>query len=457
MIPAEINSAMNRFSIVGKSHGLVEAVERAIKVSPFDLSVLVVGESGSGKEFFPKIVHQYSPRKHKKYIAVNCGAIPEGTIDSELFGHEKGSFTGAIADHKGYFEEADGGTIFLDEVAEMPLTTQAKLLRVLESGEYLRLGSSEVRRTNIRVVAATNKDLLHEVKEGRFREDLYYRLSTVIIHVPPLRERGTDMLLLARKFTHTFASEKCTPPVEFDDSARKAIMGYRWPGNVRQMKNVMEQIALFEAGNKVDAAMMQSYLPASTETLPATMGRAKYDYTTDRDMLFGLINQLQYEVAKLKKMVANAAQGHAHLVDDENELHRATSSYALSAPASENSYDSEQVKPLLSKSRGLLGSMHHDDAVTSGGVHYVKATDVDADYDQRPIEVHEVVAQAAEPAPAEVKSLSDIERDTIISTLERNGGRRKKTARELNISERTLYRKIKQYGLESRSSHADDE
>lgn len=447
IIPAGIVSAMNRFSVVGKSPALVEAVDRAIKVAPYDLAVLVVGESGVGKEFFPKIVHQYSPRKHKKYIAVNCGAIPEGTIDSELFGHEKGSFTGAIAEHKGYFEEADGGTIFLDEVAEMPLTTQAKLLRVLESGEYLRLGSSEVRRTNIRVVAATNKDLPHEVREGRFREDLYYRLSTVIIHVPPLRDRGTDMLLLARKFTHTFAHDKCTPPVEFDDSARKAIMNYRWPGNVRQMKNVMEQIALFEAGNKVDASKVESYLPTTTEVLPATASRAKYDYTTDRDMLFGLINQMQYEIANLKAMIANAAQQHhVHISGDVAELRRQSSTALVKSSSSGLRIGGDTFTP-----------PQRDGSVAAGSVHYVKATDVEADEEQPAIEVHEVKAQEDRHRQDEVKSLSDIERDTIIGTLERNGGRRKKTARELNISERTLYRKIKQYGLDSRSTRAADE
>ncbi len=448
IIPAEIVSAMNRFSVVGKSPALVEAVDRAIKVSPYDLAVLVVGESGAGKEFFPKIVHQYSPRKHKKYIAVNCGAIPEGTIDSELFGHEKGSFTGAIAEHKGYFEEADGGTIFLDEVAEMPLTTQAKLLRVLESGEYLRLGSSEVRRTNIRVVAATNKDLPHEVREGRFREDLYYRLSTVIIQVPPLRDRGTDMLLLARKFTHTFAREKCTPAVEFDESARKAIMNYRWPGNVRQMKNVMEQIALFEAGNKVDASVIERYLPTSAEVLPATSARAKYDYTADRDMLFGLINQMQYEIANLKAMIANAAQHHVHIGSDVAELRRPSSTALVKSGGSGNGG--------LRIGDDSFGTLRRSDSVASGSVHYVKATDVEPD-EAQPIEVHAVEARTADQQQADVKSLSDIERDTIISTLERNGGRRKKTAQELNISERTLYRKIKQYGLDSRNSRSDDD
>ena len=244
----QIQQAKSRFGIVGNAPALTEAVTRALRVAPIDLSVLVTGESGSGKEFFPQIIHAFSPRKHSKYIAVNCGAIPEGTIDSELFGHEKGAFTGAVASRKGYFEEADGGTIFLDEVAELPLTTQARLLRVLESGEFLKVGSSTVQKTNIRVVAATNVDMERAVKEGKFREDLFYRLSTVQIHVPPLRDRDSDIALLARKFAADFAEKYRVPGITFDDGARDAMLRFRWPGNVRQLKNVVEQIALFEGG-----------------------------------------------------------------------------------------------------------------------------------------------------------------------------------------------------------------
>ena len=252
-IPREIQDAKLRFGIVGNAPSLIAAVQRAIKVAPIDLSVLVTGESGTGKEFFPKIIHAYSPRKHSRYIAVNCGAIPEGTIDSELFGHEKGSFTGAIGSRKGYFEEADGGTIFLDEVAELPLTTQARLLRVLETGEFLKVGSSTVQKTNIRVVAATNVDMLEAVAAGRFREDLYYRLSTVQINVPPLRERGGDITLLARKFAGDFAERYRMPAITLDDGARSMMLHYRWPGNVRQLKNVVEQAALFLSGQTVSA------------------------------------------------------------------------------------------------------------------------------------------------------------------------------------------------------------
>ena len=248
-LSAEVKQAKQRFSIIGNAPALLNAISRAIRVAPIDLSVLVTGESGSGKEFFPKIIHQYGARKHKKYIAVNCGAIPEGTIDSELFGHEKGSFTGAIAARKGYFEEADGGTVFLDEVAELPLTTQARLLRVLETGEFLKVGSSVVQKTNIRIVAATNVDLLQAVKQGKFREDLYYRLSTVRIEVPNLHDRGDDIQLLARKFASDFAERYMTAPISFSEDAIKAMRLYRWPGNVRQLKNIVEQLALFNAGD----------------------------------------------------------------------------------------------------------------------------------------------------------------------------------------------------------------
>ncbi len=260
-IPDEVKQAKMRFSIIGNSPLLIRAISRAITVAPIDLSVLIYGESGSGKEFFPKIIHQFGARKHKKYIAVNCGAIPEGTIDSELFGHEKGSFTGAIAARKGYFEEADGGTIFLDEVAELPLTTQARLLRVLETGEFLKVGSSNVQKTNIRVVAATNVDLSEAVRQGKFREDLYYRLSTIRIDVPGLHDRGGDIQLLARKFASDFSHKYMTAPITFTEDAVRAMQLYRWPGNVRQLKNVVEQLSLFEAGHEITREMISEALP----------------------------------------------------------------------------------------------------------------------------------------------------------------------------------------------------
>ncbi len=271
-LSSEVQQAKSRFGIVGNAPALTAAVQRAIRVAPIDLSVLITGESGTGKEFFPKIIHAYGSRKHSKYIAVNCGAIPEGTIDSELFGHEKGAFTGAVASRKGYFEEADGGTIFLDEVAELPLPTQARLLRVLETGEFLKVGSSTVQKTNIRVVAATNVNMASAIEEGRFREDLYYRLSTVGINIPPLRDRGDDVVLLTKKFALDFSERYRTPSIAFEESAEDILLHYRWPGNVRQLKNIIEQVALFEAGNDIDASMLKPYIPVSGMSFtPATL------------------------------------------------------------------------------------------------------------------------------------------------------------------------------------------
>ena len=294
-----IRAIKQRFGIVGESPALIAAIRRAMLVAPIDLSVLIIGESGSGKESFPKIIHESSPRKHKKYIAVNCGAIPEGTIDSELFGHVKGSFTGAIADHKGYFEEADGGVIFLDEVAEMPMSTQARLLRVLENGEYLRVGDSTVRKTNIRVVAATNKDMLQAVKDGKFREDLYYRLSTVQINVPPLRERGDDIILLSRLFLRNFINENRTSEVTLTEDAQRLLKAFHWPGNVRQLKSVIEQVALFESGNTVDAATLRQYMPNSRETALTVQSQPSFDYNAEREQLFTLILSMRAEIEAL--------------------------------------------------------------------------------------------------------------------------------------------------------------
>ncbi len=269
----EVRQAKLRFGIVGNSPLLIAALERAVKVAPYDLSVLITGESGTGKEFFPKIIHAFSPRKHARYIAVNCGAIPEGTIDSELFGHEKGAFTGAVGARKGYFEEADGGVIFLDEVGELPLSTQARLLRVLETGEFIKVGSSTVQKCDVRIVAATNVDMARAVAEGRFREDLYYRLSTVSISIPPLRDRGNDIVLLARKFAADFSERYRVDAITFDDSARERLMDYRWPGNVRQLKNVVDQIALFDSGNTVTAEAVAQFIPEiSIRYTPALKG-----------------------------------------------------------------------------------------------------------------------------------------------------------------------------------------
>ncbi len=388
-----------RFGIVGNAPALIAAVNRAIQVAPIDLSVLITGESGTGKEFFPKIIHAYSPRKHARYIAVNCGAIPEGTIDSELFGHEKGSFTGAVSARKGYFEEADGGTIFLDEVAELPLTTQARLLRVLESGEFLKVGSSTVQRTNIRVVAATNVDMLEAVRSGRFREDLFYRLSTVQISVPPLRARGNDITLLSRKFASDFSERYSMPPATFEDSARSEMLHYRWPGNVRQLKNVVEQISLFHAGAKVDAETLRPYLPDAGMNYTPALSHSAHPYEQERELLFNMIFRLQSEIDRLRAKI-------------EDEEPRRPSAAPVQQPV-------EVIEVPTS---------------------LVRYTEPHSRFPSAPV-------ADAQPA-ASAKTLEETERETIRQALENNGGRRKDTARELNISERTLYRKIKDFGLE---------
>lgn len=311
----EARKAMMRYSVIGNSPELINAIDRAVTVARYDLSVLVTGESGTGKEVFPKIIHNYGGRRHKKYIAVNCGAIPEGTIDSELFGHEKGAFTGAISTRKGYFEEADGGTIFLDEVAELPLTTQARLLRVLESGEFIKVGASSVQKTDIRIVAATNVNLLDRIAKGTFREDLYYRLSTVQIHVPPLHDRGDDIILLAKKFASDFAHKYLTAPIGFTPEAERALLVYRWPGNVRQLKNVVEQLALFYAGKEITRAEIFDYLPSSGKHTGDSMPvKPANSYETERDYLWQSIFALRAEIAELRSRLDGKEQPE----EDEN-------------------------------------------------------------------------------------------------------------------------------------------
>lgn len=387
----DVLKAKQRFSIIGNSPALIAAIERAVKVAPIDLSVLVTGESGSGKEFFPKIIHAFGARKHKKYIAVNCGAIPEGTIDSELFGHEKGSFTGAINTRKGYFEEADGGTIFLDEVAELPLTTQARLLRVLETGEFLKVGSSQVQKTDIRIVAATNVDLLQAVAKGRFREDLYYRLSTVVINVPNLHDRGDDIILLARKFSADFAEKYLTAHITFSEEAKRAMKLYRWPGNVRQLKNIVEQLALFNAGEEISRRQLIELLPldrSGASSLVATPREKSYE--AEREMLWQLVYQLKKELADIRSRIDNIGPQHPY------GSHASTQSL---------------IKYELAPKENT-----HANA-----------------------EVEEVV-----PMP----TLEDSERNAVAAALRRNGGNKKKAAEQLNISPRTLYRKIHELGLQ---------
>ncbi len=406
-----LQAVKQRLGIVGSSPALLDAIDRALRVAPIDLSVLIIGESGTGKEFFPKIIHSAGARKHARYIAVNCGAIPEGTIDSELFGHEKGAFTGAISSRKGYFEEADGGTIFLDEVAELPLTTQARLLRVLESGEFLKVGSSTVQRTNIRVVAATNVDMAKAVAEGRFRQDLYYRLSTVQINVPPLRDRGSDITLLARKFAADFSERYSTPEISLSDDARTLLASYRWPGNVRQLKNVVEQLSLFEAGDEITRERLQRYLPAATFSPVVAAAAAPNDpsersYAREREVLFNMIFRLREEVDSLRAELSE----------------KKTAASAMAAVTSAAMVPATQPQPPISHHRALINLPEE-----------TAATEVET--------LQEIVIPA-------IKTLEDTEKETIRESLERNGGRRKAAAAELRISERTLYRKIKEYGLE---------
>lgn len=418
-ISAEVRQAMQRFSIVGNSPALINAVQRAIKVAPIDLSVLVTGESGSGKEFFPKIIHNYGSRKHNKYIAVNCGAIPEGTIDSELFGHEKGSFTGAISARKGYFEEANGGTIFLDEVAELPMTTQARLLRVLETGEFIKVGSSAVQKTNIRIVAATNVDLVKAVAEGKFREDLYYRLSTIQIQVPPLNARGGDIALLARMFASNFAEKYMTPQVTFSEDARRVMMLYRWPGNVRQLKNVVEQIALFNAGEEVSGDVLKEYLPKTgMEGTSLVAAPRTVSYEAEREILWQMISVMKRELDELKSVMSQGVDVSTTpgVIDDQ--------------------------RPFTVSPRASIKYPEED---------YVQAEEsISLDDDERDPLIRPLKRSAAvrRRASEEPISLEDTEREAIIRALERNGGSRRKAAEELEISERTLYRKIKDYGLD---------
>lgn len=396
----DILSVKQRFGIIGNSEALNRALGVALRVAPTDLSVLVTGESGVGKEFFPQIIHAYSARKHAKYIAVNCGAIPEGTIDSELFGHEKGSFTGATESRKGYFEEADGGTIFLDEVGELPLSTQVRLLRVLQSGEFLRVGSARAQKTNVRVVAATNNDLLKSIETGRFREDLYYRLNTVPIAVPALRERPEDIPLLFRKFAADIAVQYHMPAVTLDEGARQLLQNYYWRGNIRQLKNVAEQISALERNRTVTADILAGYLSpnqSSAHTMTVSGAAAGGDFSTERELLYKILFDMRSDINDLKRMLGEMMHGTTH------------------TPA----------QPTQHEVIGLLPSS-------------VVARPAEEDY----AESEEVVDE-----PRREQSKADMQREQIVRALKNNNGRRRDAARELFMSERTLYRRIKELGI----------
>ena len=415
----EIQQVKLRFGIIGDTPELIQAISRAVQIAPIDdADILVTGESGAGKEFFPQIIHAYSIRKHKKYIAVNCGAIPEGTIDSELFGHEKGAFTGAISSRKGYFEEADGGTIFLDEVGELPLTTQARLLRVLESGEFIRVGSSTVYKTNVRVVAATNLDMLKAISEGRFREDLYYRLNTVHIEVPPLRERPNDIVLLFRKFASEFAEKYNMPPIQLTDEARHILTSYRWPGNVRQLKNIARQVSIYETSREVTGTMLVKSLPQYTVgNLPAIRHSNDNDsqgsnplLDNERKMIYEAIIKMQKELKDLREIVNGLiAEKETSIVDTMPRM--------ISHPTGTTTHIPTYQHNVVSMDEPMYSDVVGGEILSN-------------DYVEQP------------------SSLEDTERETIRRALARNNGKRKKTAQELQISERTLYRKIKEYNLE---------
>ncbi len=403
----EIQSIKQRFDIIGDDPGLNRALDIATQVAGTDLSVLVTGESGVGKEAIPQIIHQNSPRKHGVYIAVNCGAIPEGTIDSELFGHEKGSFTGANEMRKGYFEVADGGTIFLDEVAELPLSTQVRLLRILQTGEFYKVGSSKVQKTNVRVVAATNVNLMHAIHTGKFREDLYYRLNTVPISIPALRERKGDIYLLFRKFALDFADKYKMPVVKLTRDAQIMLQQYRWPGNIRQLKNVAEQMSVLEKERLIDVDILQKYLPADNpDNLPVlNAGAGKNDFISDRDILYKMIFQLKQEVAHLKEIVEHQEPRHIP-----------------------SSIDAESVAP----SHGVSIAAVSDKSQVIQDTVY---TTIDKDFEELP------------DVKVEQLSIPSVNADLIKKCLEKHNGRRKDAAAELGISERTLYRKIKELNL----------
>ena len=423
MVKPELQSVKLRFGIIGNTEELNRAIDVAMQVAPTDLSVLVTGESGVGKESFPQIIHQFSRRKHGPYIAVNCGAIPEGTIDSELFGHEKGAFTGAISDRNGYFAEANGGTIFLDEVGELPLSTQARLLRVLETGEYIKVGSSKVQKTDVRIVAATNVDFSEAIAEGRFREDLYYRLNTVPIKVPPLRERPNDIPLLFRKFAADFAEKYHMPAIQLNDAARQLLVAYSWPGNIRQLKNITEQISIIETNRDITPEILRNYLPAQQSSrLPALLGVKPAgngkSFESEREILYQVLFDMRRDVTELKKLVHDimAERGGTSVVASHEPVH-----YIQEAPV----------------------KLVHDAPVVMTSVPSVTPLSEPV---VKPAEAQEV--QDTEEYVEENLSLDDVEKEMIRKALERHHGKRKNAANDLKISERTLYRKIKEYGLD---------
>ena len=415
---ADLQNVKQRFGIIGMSEGVNRSIEKSLRVAPTDISVLVTGESGVGKENIPKIIHQFSHRKHSKYIAVNCGAIPEGTIDSELFGHEKGAFTGATSTRKGYFEVADGGTIFLDEVGELPMATQVRLLRVLETGEFIKVGSSIVQKTNVRIVAATNLDMSQAIEKGKFREDLFYRLSTVEINIPPLRNRKQDIPLLFRKFASDFAEKYRMPALKLSDDAIKMLVEYQWQGNIRQLRNIAEQMSVLEKDRILSIEKLRNYLPDTGRQLPAIIKNKKTesDFSSEREILYKVLFDMKNDLNELKKITMKLMD--KNVSEEEKE--------GLIQKIYNNNYE-------LSKSSNDMSLYKKDDS----------EKDNVNEKDSNNFEYAETIEEV------ETLSLLDKEIELIKKALERSKGKRKLAADELGISERTLYRKIKQYDLQN--------
>jgi len=406
----DLQAVKQRFGIIGNYPKLNRAIDIARQVASTDLSVLITGESGTGKETFPQIIHQLSPRKHNNYIAVNCGAIPEGTIDSELFGHEKGSFTGAHDQRKGYFEVADKGTIFLDEVAELPLSTQVRLLRVLETGEFIKVGSSKTQKTDVRIVAATNVDILKAIHDGRFREDLYYRLNTVPIQIPPLRDRKEDIILLFRKFAQDFSEKYRMPPVKLDDSATDLLLNYSWPGNVRQLKNVTEQLSIIEQSRVITGPEIKQYLPIyEGQKLPAIYNDTidNKTFASEREILYKILFDMKKDMNELKRVVHGLM-------------------------------NKEDIQTVFQENHEIIKPFYHEDG-------FIEPKQKQKDYE---VDVEDEYIQDTEEFVEESLSLVNKEIELIKKALDKHKGKRKAAAVDLGISERTLYRKIKEYDLE---------
>mgnify|MGYP002764872170 FL=1 len=417
MNTSELQRIKQRYNIVGNCDDLNHALDVALQVAPTDLSVLIVGESGVGKEIIPRVIHDNSPRRREKYFAINCGAIPEGTIDSELFGHEKGAYTGAVGEGDGYFGVANKGTIFLDEVGELPVATQARLLRVLETGEYIRVGGQEIRKTNVRIVAATNVNMRKAISEGRFREDLYYRLNTIPINMPPLRDRGNDILLLFRLFAMQMADKYRLPKVTLTDDAKQLLLHYKWPGNVRQLKNITEQMSVLSEKREINAQDLKRFIPDNPDSteLSTITKPGQHSYESEREILYKILYELRGNIADLRRDLTSMRKQ----IDEERELRQAGLNSAMIEGATR--------VPAIMEGSGFR---------ESGSFRNPSPQDADAEE-----------IKAEEP---ESLNLNDLGRQMLEKALERNGGNRKKAAQELGISDRTLYRRIKQYGLDNK-------